>query len=164
MPLKVNVRLLQRESAQLEGELPQEEAVAGVSDELVRLAGPVRYELQVARQGQELRVMGRLEMEVECDCSRCLKTFRQVLTVPDVALLVPLEGDDAVTLDGDFADLTPFLREDTLLALPTNPLCTPDCRGLAANAPARDSRLGEEEKPGPGSGSTPWDALDKLNL
>lgn len=164
MPLKVNVRLLQKESALFEGELPVEEAVEGAQDELVRLSGPVHYELQVGRQANELTVTGRLEVPVECDCGRCLKTFRRVVEVPDVALLLPLEGDDAVVQDGDFADLTPYLREDTLLALPTNPLCTPDCRGLAAKAPARDSRLGKGKDPGQGPGTNPWDALDKLNL
>jgi uncharacterized protein len=107
-----------------------------------------------------LTVVGRLEADLECDCGRCLKTFRETLLVPDFALLLPLEGEDAIKLDGDFADLTPYLREDTLLALPTNPLCKPECRGLARKASARDSRL-EASK---GEGPSPWAALDQLEL
>lgn len=164
MPLKVNIRLLQDESAHLEGTLPVEEAAEGHQDELVRFLGPLRYDLEVARQGQELTVLGRLEADLECDCGRCLKTFRDVLDVPGFAALLPLEGEDAVKLDGDFADLTPYLREDTLLALPTNPLCTPECRGLATKATARDSRLEKETGSGQGPGRNPWEALDKLKL
>jgi DUF177 domain-containing protein len=32
--------------------------------------------------------------------------------------------------DGEEVDLTPLIREQTLLALPTRPLCREDCRGL----------------------------------
>lgn len=164
MPLKVNIRLLQEESAHLEGTLPAEEAAEGHSDELVRFVSPLRYELEVTLQPTELTVVGRLEADLECDCGRCLKTFRETLLVPDFAALLPLEGEEAIKLDGDFADLTPHLREDTFLVLPTNPLCTPDCRGLAPKASARDSRLEKETGSGQGPGRNPWDALDKLKL
>ncbi len=164
MPLKVNIRLLKEESTHLVGTLPVEEAAEGHADELVRFLGPLRYDIEVDRQGQELRVLGRLDADLECDCGRCLKTFRQGLEVPAFALLLPLEGEDAVSLDGDFADLTPYLREDTLLALPTNPLCTLDCRGLAAKASARDSRLEKEGESGQGPVRNPWEALDQLKL
>lgn len=164
MPLRVNTRLLKEAATRLTGELPVAEAAEGHQDELVRFLGPVRYDLEVDRQGQELRVLGRLEADLECDCSRCLKTFRQPLIVADLALLLPMEGEEAVSMDGDFADLTPYLREDTLLALPTNPLCTLDCRGLAAKASARDSRLEKEAGSGQGPGRNPWEALDKLKL
>jgi len=164
MPLKVNMRLLQRESARLEGVLPVEEVAAELQDELVRFVGPLRYALDVTLQGAELRVMGRLEADLECDCSRCLKTFRQAVLIPEFVALLPLEGDEAIKPDGDFADLTPYLREDTFLALPTNPLCTPDCRGLDAKAAARDSLLEKEPETGPGPARNPWDALDKLKL
>ena len=100
----------------------------------------------------------------ECDCSRCLKTFRQVLEITDFNALVPLTGEESVPVEGDFANLTPRLREDSLLALPTAPLCKPDCRGLAAKAPARDSRVRDPSTPGPSAVKSPWDALEQLKL
>ncbi|KAB2675094.1 MAG: hypothetical protein DVB31_00950 [Verrucomicrobia bacterium] len=164
MPLLVNIRDLQKESAHLEGEIPVGEFAADFKDELVRFVEPLSYDLEVDRQGSELTVVGRLETEIECDCGRCLKTFRQPLVVEDFASLVPLEGEEAVAVKDDFADLTPYLREDTFLALPTNPLCTPDCRGLVPKAPDRDLRLGEGSPVGPTDGVSPWDALKKLKL
>jgi uncharacterized protein len=164
MPLKVNIRMLQRESAQLEGTLAVEEVAGELQDELVRFVSPLSYDLEVAMQGGDLRVLGKLQAELECDCSRCLKTFRQTLLIPDFAALLATEGEEAVKLDGDFADLTPYLREDTFLALPTTPLCTPDCRGLAAKASARDSLPEEETKTGSEPVRNPWKALDKLKL
>ena len=164
MPLKVNVRLLKTEGTRFAGELATEEFSEDIRDELVRLDGPVRYEVDVERQADELRVQGKLGFTLECGCSRCLKTFPMQVCVEDMAALVPLTGDEAPPMDGDIADLTPILREDTLLALPTNPLCSSDCRGLAAQATSRDSRLPDDSGPATRPGRSPWDALDRLEL
>ena len=59
-------------------------------------------------------------------------------------------------------DLTPYLREDILLALPQHPLCLNDCQGLlredgpGAQSPA--SKGLEEDQ------ASPWGDLDKLDL
>jgi uncharacterized protein len=164
MPFRVNVRLLKTEGSRFVGDLPAEEVAGDLHDELVKLAGPVHYEVEVERQGDELRMLGRLGFTLECGCSRCLKAFPMEVRVDDVAALVPLKGEEAPEMDGDIADLTPFLREDTLLALPTNPLCSPDCRGLAAQATTRDLRVGERPGPGEKPGRSPWDTLDRLKL
>jgi len=180
MPFKVNIRLLKEETKRFEGEVPPEEIVADVKDELLRPAGPLHYELEVGHQEGSLTVLGRLEMPFECDCGRCLRSFPYPVVIPDFAALVPLSGEDAAVVDGDFADLTPFLREDTVLGLPTNPLCSPDCRGLEEKSPARDLRPGEEhpgEKSAPGKRpatsatgarsaevKSPWGELDRLKL
>lgn len=164
MPLRVNVRLLKTQGTRFVGELTPEEATGDFRDELVRVAAPVRYDVEVERQASELRVQGRIEADLECGCSRCLKLFPVMVRVEDLAALVPLTGDEAPVMDGDIADLTPILREDTLLALPTNPLCSPDCRGLAAQATSRDSRLPERPGPDQPAGGSPWDALDQLKL
>jgi uncharacterized metal-binding protein YceD (DUF177 family) len=54
--------------------------------------------------------------------------------------------------------LTPYLREDILLALPQHPLCEPECGGLKLPARAKDP-----EKTA-GNTASAWDALDKLKL
>jgi uncharacterized protein len=162
MPVTVNMRHLIRGPVRLEGELPAEEVVGEVVDELVHLRRPLRYELEVSSQGRALLVQGRLETTLDCECARCLKSFELPLVLPELATLAMLEGEDAVPQDGDFADLTPMLREDTFLALPTNPLCTPECRGLEANPPARVFRL--EDQRASGREASPWTELDRLKL
>ena len=164
MPVLVNVRLLERGPAHLTGEVDASEFAAGFHDEVLRLPEALQYDLTVSREEEALLVRGRLWTTLEFDCCRCLKTCRQPLEVPEVAALLPLEGEEAVGLDGDFADLTPQLREDTFLVLPTNPLCRPECRGLAPKASARDLRLGDPPGSPEAPAETPWGALDKLNL
>ena len=159
MLLKVNVRLLEKGPMRLEGELDPVPFLEGFEDELVRFVSPIHHDLTVERQGTNLLLQGRIWAELECGCSRCLKTFPVRLEIGDFTALVPLEGEEAAQRDGDFADLTPPVRADTFLALPTKPLCTPECRGLPQVATARDSRLGV--KP---NGASPWGPLDRLKL
>ena len=45
---------------------------------------------------------------------------------------LPLEGEEEVPVINDCVDLTPYMREDILLAFPQHPLCEPDCGGLQA--------------------------------
>lgn len=165
MPAKVNLRLLERKPAVLSGELSPEEFADGWNDPLIEFHTPLAYDLRVTRQGHELLVEGSLGTRADCTCGRCLKPFQLEVENPSFTALIPLEGEESAPLDGDFADLTPFLREDTFLVLPTNPLCRPECRGLARKATARDSRL-ETQRPAEASpaSATPWDALDKLKL
>lgn len=160
MPVLVNLRLLAEEPAHLEGELPVAAYGMEYRDELIRFDEPLRYELDVERQPDGLLVTGSLATSVACECSRCLKPFRLPVEIPELAALAPLQGEEAVPIEGDFADLTPLLREDFYLALPANPLCRPDCRGLSQTASARDSHL----EGSPSDGPSPWAALDKLKL
>lgn len=161
MPVTVNLRVLQKEETlHLEGELPVAEFGAEFRDDLMRFDQPLRYSLDLQHQPDSIIVTGTLETSLACECARCLKPFVLPLRVEDLAALVPLRGDEAVARDGDFADLTPLLREDIYLALPTNPLCRPDCRGLPQMAVARDSRLEGSKSDGP----SPWAALDHIKL
>jgi len=159
MSLQVNLRLLDKEELHLDGDVPASELAPDFHDELMRLSHPVEYELDVQKQSAGLLVTGTLRTHVDCECSRCLKAFLLPVHVEGFSLLAPLEGEDALPLDGDFADLTPAVREDILLALPTNPLCSVDCRGLEPKARAREPKVRDQAGP-----NTAWSALDKLKL
>lgn len=160
MPIKVNVQLLEQESEHLSGELPAAEIAEGFSDLLISFAHPLHYELEVERQPQGLLMTGILRLPITCKCRRCLKSFEDSVEIPDFSALASMEGEDAITCEGDFADLTPFLREDIYLLLPTNPLCSPNCHGLVkpSEAGVSDSEPPEE------SGGSPWGTLDQLKL
>lgn len=161
MPVTVNLRVLEKEEAlELEGQLPIPEFGADLRDDLMRFDQPLRYALQLQHQPGSVLVTGTLETSLACECARCLAPFALPVRVESLAALVALEGEDAVVRDGDFADLTPLLREDIYLALPTNPLCRPDCRGLPQKAASRDSRLEGSQS----DGTSPWAALDHIKL
>ena len=159
MSLKVNLRLLEKESIQLDGDILGSELAPDFHDELMRLSHPVEYELTVDRQSESLLVIGSLRTHVDCECSRCLKSFVLPVQLDEFSVLALLEGEDALPVDGDFADLTPSVREDILLSLPTNPLCGPDCRGLKPKGQSRELQVREQAEP-----NSAWSALDNLKL
>ena len=160
MPIKVNIQQLERESEHLSGELPAAEIAEGYADLLISMTHPLHYELEVERQPQGLLMTGALRLPITCQCRRCLKTFEDSVEIPDFAALAPMEGEDAITCEGDFADLTPFLREDMYLVLPTNPLCSPNCCGLLK----KSAEGVPDSEPPEDSGESPWGALDQLKL
>jgi uncharacterized metal-binding protein YceD (DUF177 family) len=98
---------------------------------------------------------------LDCECSRCLKSFKQKVMLNEVAIHIPLEGDEKPEIKDDSVDLTPYLREDILLELPQHPLCGADCAGL----PNRADKTAKKLK---GASQTPdaavWSALNKLEF
>jgi uncharacterized metal-binding protein YceD (DUF177 family) len=153
MSLKVNLRHLEEHGLHLKGDLPVKELDLGLRDEVIRVEKPLRYDLQVEQLEHSVLVRGRLEITLDCECVRCLKSFEETLELPDWTLHLPLEGEEKTAVDNDCIDLTPFAREDMLLEFPQHPLCSPECSGLSKN--------------GRGHGETSpsaWKKLDKLNL
>lgn len=111
----------------------------GVCD--FEFAAPAEVRVQYYRAGQELFFQGCISGGVVGHCARCLeeytfdigKQFSVVLVrkqaVPEAA---ELNADD---LDLSFydcgeIDLSPLVREQIILALPTRPLCRESCKGL----------------------------------
>ena len=162
MPLLVNLRHLENGPVTLKGELTAEELELLDLDELIRIEGPVRHDLTAAKMEQSILVQGRLALELRCECARCLKPFTHRLELADWTCHLLLEGDEAVKITNDCADLTPLIREDILLELPQRPLCQPGCRGLPKKGPGKTKITG---KTGPAGGVAPeWAVLNKLKL
>ena len=160
-PLAVNIRHLVKRELRLTGEISAGDLELDGLDELVRVLGPVQYDLQVEKMDRSLLVRGRLIARLECQCVRCLKPFVSTIDLPELAIDLPLEGEEAVPKEGDFVDLTPCLREDMVLAFPQHPLCEPGCAGLnRPPAPGAEARPGQESQ----TTSTAWAALNKLKL
>jgi uncharacterized protein len=160
-PLAVNLRHLVKRDLRLSGEISAQELELEGLDDLVRVLGPVQYELQVEKMERSLLVRGRLTARLECQCVRCLKTFPYTIDLPGFAVDLPLEGEDAVAQEGDFVDLTPSLREDMVLAFPQHPLCEPGCSGLGKKpGPGAEALPGQESQ----TTSSAWAALNELKL
>jgi uncharacterized protein len=130
MPLIFNLRHLEKHELQLEGELSAKELELTDIDEMARLTEPVAYELVVERMGDSVLVQGSLTCTLNCQCVRCLRPFNQRIEIDDWTCNLPLEGEEHVAVNNDCVDLTPYVREDILLAFPQHPLCEPGCRGL----------------------------------
>ena len=158
MSLLVNLRHLEDKNLRLQGELSAEELDIETLDELIKVPVPLSYDVEVQKLEHALLVRGNLTLPLRCECVRCLKPFPKTLQVPEWTCHLPLEGEEKVELEGDCVDLTPYIREDIVLAFPQHPLCKSDCRGLAAPKP--EAPRGVE----PHAGASPWAALDKLKL
>ncbi len=127
----------------------------------------MEIEIVYYRSGRELFFQGSFDGVVKAHCSRCLKPYAFRLSKDFEFMLVPaavLSGQKAGEISrdeiglsyysADEINLTPLIREQVLLALPTRPLCGENCRGLcsgcgvnlndetcACAAPAGDPRM-----------------------
>jgi uncharacterized protein len=160
MPLIVNLRHLEEHDVILRGELPVAELDLDTHDEMIRVTQALRHELEVQLLDDSLLVRGWLKLWLECRCVRCLKPFERELELNPWTCHLPLEGEERVPVVNDYADLTPYVREDMLLELPQHPLCKPDCRGLEKTTTGRVQNTGGKDELIP----SVWAELDKLKL
>lgn len=154
-PVKFSLRLGPAELA----------AVPEVTGELT-FAGEARL------AGEGMRLHGHLRAEVAPACARCLEPIAMVVE-RDLDLLYQPEAvigesgeaeihaadTEVAFFSGSGVDAADVAREQVLLALPMQPLCRPECRGLCA-------RCGANLNSGP-CGCPPladerWNALKSL--
>lgn len=89
---------------------------------------------RISRTAQGLLVQAKMSATLQTECARCLTELEQPLnisftelyafstrSVSESGLIVPEDGH---------INLAPLVREYTLLEIPLNPLCRPDCQGL----------------------------------
>jgi uncharacterized metal-binding protein YceD (DUF177 family) len=162
MPLVVNLRYLDTHSVHLEGELPVEELDIETCDEAIRLARPLAYDLEVQKLEKGLLAQGRLRLNLECQCVRCLKSFQHHLELSRWTCHLPLQGEGRVAVVNDCVDLTPQVREDILLEFPRHPLCDRACRGLPKTSIGKSDGTGSDGKTG--MDLSAWAELNKLKL
>ena len=132
-------------------DIPHEELAS-----TVRFTSPMEVSVTYYRSGRDLFFQGGLKGEVVADCSRCLESFPFVMEKNfDFVLTpepLPTNKNRELTEDemglsfysGDDIDLSPYVREQTLLALPLRPLCSESCRGLCPGCGAELNRTGCE--------------------
>ena len=162
MSLVVNLRLLEAHNIRLEGQVPAAELGMDSLDEVIQVSQPLEHDLEVQQLEDALVVQGRLLLNLDCQCVRCLKPFQYHLELERWTCHLPLKGEDCVTVTNDFVDLTPYVREDILLEFPRHPLCNPECRGLPGISAGGTTSLsggGKSEV-----GSPAWAELNKLKL
>jgi uncharacterized protein len=162
MALNVNLRHLEDRNLELQGQLKPEELDIESRDQVIRLQKPLDYDVEVQMMEESLLVTGRLSLPLSCDCVRCLKPFEHTVVLENWSVHVPLKGDEAPPIHGDFVDLTPFVREDILLDFPQHPLCSSECGGLPKS-------YSDKGKPGQNPGkkqadTSAWGELNKLDL
>ncbi|HET7623788.1 MAG TPA: YceD family protein [Verrucomicrobiae bacterium] len=162
MPLTVNIRHLENANVRLNGELPVEELDLDLRDEMIRAEKPLEYDIEVQKLDNSLLARGSLNLPLQCQCVRCLKSFTYDVELPGWARHLPLEGEDCVPVVNDLVDLTPHIREDILLEFPQHPLCEAGCRGLQNTDSGMSKQSSNPEPVAPEA--SPWGELDKLKF
>ncbi len=131
-PLRLNVGFVVAQSAGFSRDFPFDFAEINIPPDLrlSALNGGVR----ASRTPQGILIQVDFTAHITLECVRCLTSFQQMLSinftelyafsqryVTDSGLIMPETG---------IIDLTPVLREYTVLEIPISPLCRPDCKGL----------------------------------
>ena len=118
----------------------------GVQD--YRVPNGLDVDVEYYRAGLDLFFSGAVHGRVVGTCSRCAEEYGFGLDHPFTFVLTPraAAGDESAELteddlalsyySGEEIDLTPLVHEQTILALPTRPLCGDACRGLCARCGA----------------------------
>lgn len=109
----------------------------------VKLTGEVHVNCEITRQIIETVVSGTIESDAEIDCTRCLKGVSEKLEIPfEVSFVAPeafssdseveLKGSDMGVdiVEGEQIDLKELAREQILLNLPEQVVCSEACKGL----------------------------------
>ena len=165
--LKVDLGDLERrQTLQVEGRIEADENLFGGCSFVFEKPLNVVLKARWAGSG-ELVVRGGAVGTVWQDCRRCLDRVERQVDIDITLLFAPpdvLEEDDQETYRIDMGvreiDLTPYLRDEVILAIPAFAECRVDCRGLCAGC---GENLNESECKCSLGGMDPrWDALRAL--
>jgi uncharacterized metal-binding protein YceD (DUF177 family) len=132
----------------LEGE--EDAAELGLNEAGAEAVSPLFYHLDVGVSDGGIFAAGQVSVRVAFTCVKCLERFEEDIVVDPFGLQKELENSELV-------DLTPEIREDIHLALPSYPRCDEGgrktCPASFPQAPVDKTDL---------SGAPAWDALDQL--
>ncbi len=93
---------------------------------------------RIEKMGEDYLLRAHLRGELAASCARCLEPANIPVDVPLAVTFVSAEADktgddedpDVVALKGAEIDVGDEVRDEILLAVPINPLCTEACKGL----------------------------------
>lgn len=90
--------------------------------------------VKITRTAHGLLLQVQMGASIIIDCVRCLDTFSQELQIDftDLYIFAQHVGDssDLIVPEDGVLDLAPSIREEIFLAIPINPQCSLDCKGL----------------------------------
>lgn len=133
-----------------------------LEDEELKLIDDVKIEGKLTKHIAQTDVEGEISTQIEIDCSRCLNKVESFLDFPFSAAFVTPENYTEQTekeldlaelevsiIENEEIDLNELAREQILLAVPSQVLCTDDCKGLCrvcgANKNLIDCKCEEKE-------------------
>jgi uncharacterized protein len=130
--LRLNVGFIAHQTIGYSRDFPLEIPALQLSPDL-RLKD-VTGRARVTRTHQGLLLQVKMSARTSSECVRCLEPFEQPLEIDftDLYAFSPNSVSESGLLlpENSIIDLGPVVREEMLLAMPINPICRPDCKGL----------------------------------
>lgn len=134
---------------------PELKSELGLAD-VIRIPVGTEIELDVLCEsvGEGIWVSGTATTDALGECARCLEPltehfgvdFSELFAYPDSITEATTDTDEVSRLVNDLIDLEPIVRDAIVLALPSAPLCTPDCQGLCADCGRKWAELGQDHE------------------
>ena len=124
-------------------------------DSRIKTIHPFAYDLKVSKVSNELLIRGEVELPLSCVCDSCLQDFDHSVVTDDICHVIENPPDTV--------DLTNYIREDILLAVPQIYVCDDDCKGLCSNC-GQNLNIEQCECKVESFEKSPWDELDNLDL
>ena len=153
-----SVSALEKNPVRKSGVLPAEFLDLAPEDSFAA-AGEVTYDVTAALVSGGVLVSGELSVPLTTVCGRCLKEIGFTLSSGEIQLFFEIDDSTEELETGE------ELRAELLLALPMNPLCSEQCRGLCpeCGCDLNESSCDCDVSSAAGAVS-PWSALDDLKL
>ena len=120
----------------------------GIQDDVLSVDGPLRVVCDLHRSSEFVRVAGVVHAVIVMECARCLESFRKDIEgefscvirklkqgekIPEISDDEEENGEvDLIFLDHDrnTLDVTEFIHDAVVLAVPSKPVCDENCKGL----------------------------------
>jgi uncharacterized protein len=122
----------------------------------LRFPDKVFYDVTATLVNGGIVVSGKVEMTVGCQCGRCLKDYERKISCNEVCHFYETGSKSEF-------DLTPELREDIIMSLPQNFICSDECEGLCQIC-GKNKNVTDCGCNVSGLESGCWNELDKLNF
>jgi uncharacterized protein len=164
--LKVQVAEIPDHGLEISEELPREwlDNIPEFSDDSgTHIQGPVKVSGRLRKEGDNLRLNGRVSASLATFCTRCgddmkhdlasefeLTLIRGRASAPEKEMELAPEDLDTSYYNGVQVDLAPFFQEEVAVQAPMQPLCKPDCKGLCTRCGTNlnNERCGCEKEEG----------------
>lgn len=94
---------------------------------------PLQGVFQATRTSRGIYIQGNLHSHIAVECARCLTETMLPITIHLDDLYYsqgPVPTGEYRIGENGILDLAPLVREVSLLEVPMQPICRPDCRGL----------------------------------
>ena len=102
-------------------------------NEFIGFSKPVKLDLILKPDGDEIDLTGCIDTELLLACSRCLETFSYSIHIElneRLSKTLKSEEEDIIFIEDDKLDLNEIVENNIISILPIKKLCNKDCKGL----------------------------------